>query len=295
MDDPATLVAKITGIVFVTTSMLAAGLAMRRSDLGSRLRRPRPLVVALIVNFVVAPFVAWGLTRLLPVDPGHAVGLLLLGAAAGAPFLPKAAAMAKADVTLGVTVMGALVIGTVAFLPVAAPILIPGAEVNAWAIARPLLVLIVAPLALGFAARARWDAGSVRVEKPLAKFSDVCLIGFIVLVFATHIDEVKGAIGSGAILAAALFVLITGGIAYAIAGPDAGTRRVMILGTAQRNVAAALVTAGNSFADQPNAVVMVLVTDVVALATLLIAVMRFRQLATATASDAGGTPGGGGG
>jgi BASS family bile acid:Na+ symporter len=55
---------------------------------------------------------------------------------------------------------------------------------------------------------------------------------------------------------------------HALGGPDAGTRRVMALGTGQRNIAAALVIASQSFSD-PKVVVMVIVVAIVGLILLV--------------------------
>ena len=59
---------------------------------------------------------------------------------------------------------------------------------------------------------------------------------------------------------------------YGVAGPLAAQRRetrsVLGLGTAQRNIAAALVVANQSF-DDPNVVVMVVVVAIVGLLTLM--------------------------
>ena len=60
------------------------------------LRRPLPVVLALVVNFALSPLLALALSRIIPLQPAHAVGLLLLCAAAGAPFLPKLAEFSAA-------------------------------------------------------------------------------------------------------------------------------------------------------------------------------------------------------
>jgi BASS family bile acid:Na+ symporter len=72
--------------------------------------------------------------------------------------------------------------------------------------------------------------------------------------------------GSRAILAGLLFIALGFGIGWLLGGPGANTRRVVALGTAQRNIAAALVVAGESF-DDPKVVVMV---TVVAISSLII-------------------------
>ena len=53
-----------------------------------------------------------------------------------------------------------------------------------------------------------------------------------------------------------------------LVGPDTGTKRVMALGTGQRNIAAALMFASQSFSD-PKVDVMVIVVAIVGLIFLM--------------------------
>ena len=55
-----------------------------------------------------------------------AVGLLVLGCAAGAPFLPKLAELAKGNLAFSVGAMVLLMVVTVGYLPVVMPLLLPG-------------------------------------------------------------------------------------------------------------------------------------------------------------------------
>ena len=83
--------ADLSVLVFVTSSMLAMGMSQPLESVISPLRKPLPVLTALCANFVVAPLLALALSRIIPLEPPHAIGLLLLGGASGAPFLPKLA------------------------------------------------------------------------------------------------------------------------------------------------------------------------------------------------------------
>jgi len=56
------------------------------------------------------------------------------------------------------------------------------------------------------------------------------------------------------------------GIGWILGGPGIDTRRALALGTGQRNIAAALVVASESFSD-PSVVIMVIVVTIVGLLT----------------------------
>jgi predicted Na+-dependent transporter len=66
------------------------------------------------------------LCRLLPLQPAHAIGLLLLGGAAGAPFLPKLAEISGGSLAYSVALMVLLTVGSIVFMPLALPFIVPG-------------------------------------------------------------------------------------------------------------------------------------------------------------------------
>jgi BASS family bile acid:Na+ symporter len=74
--------------------------------------------------------------------------------------------------------------------------------------------------------------------------------------------------GTHGILAGLLFIAVGFGIGWLLGGPGMDTRRVLALGTAQRNIAAALVVGSQSFRD-PKVVVMVVVVAIVSLLVLM--------------------------
>ena len=144
---------KGTLVVFVVSSMLSIGLAVQRAQIVAPLRSPAWILRALLANFVLAPVVALSIGAVLTIDPGYELGLLLLGFAAGAPLLPKLAEAGRADVASATALMVLLMAASVVVMPLALPLFVKGAQVNAWQIAAPLVVLMLAPLALGMAAR----------------------------------------------------------------------------------------------------------------------------------------------
>ena len=196
------------------------------------------------------------LAKMLRLDKPFGVGLLVLGCAAGAPFLPKLAELAKGNIAFAVGVMVLLMVVTVGYLPIVLPTLLQGVTVDPWNIARSLVLLMLLPLAAGLALKSYYQGLAARVKPALDWISNVSLILLIVLITVANIDKVIEALGTRAILAGLLFIALRVGIGWLLGGSGVDTKRVTALGTGQRNIAAALVVASQSF-DDPKVVVMV--------------------------------------
>ena len=255
-------------LVFVLSSMVAMGLDLTVGQIVAPLRNARLVVLSLLVNFVLMPIGALALAALLRLDQPLGVGLLLLGAAAGAPFLPKLAQIAKGNLAFGVGLMVLLMVVTVGFLPLVLPSLLPGVTVNPAQIARSLFLLMLLPLAGALAVKAYFANVAARTKPLLDRLSNLGLIVLVLLITVANVNNVLAIFGTRGILAGLLFIAIGFVIGWLLGGPDTSTRRVLALGTAQRNIAAALVVGSPSFSD-PKVVVMVVVVAIVGLLILM--------------------------
>jgi bile acid:Na+ symporter, BASS family len=255
-------------LVFVLSSMLAMGLGLTVGEIVAPLRNARLVVLSLLVNFVLMPVVALALADLLRLDQPLGVGLLLLGAAAGAPFLPKLAQIAKGNLAFGVGLMVLLMVVTVGYLPLVLPLLLPGVSVNPAKIARSLFLLMLLPLAGALAVKAYFADVAAGTKPLLDRLSNLGLILLVLLITVTNVNNVLSVFGTRGILAGLIFIAIGFVIGWLLGGPDTNTRRVLALGTAQRNIAAALVVGSQSFSD-PKVVVMVVVVAIVSLLILM--------------------------
>jgi len=258
----------VATLIFVLSSMLAMGLGFTVGEIITPLRNARLVLLSLLANFVLMPLAAVGLATLLRLDQPLGVGLLLLGTAAGAPFLPKLAQIAKGNLAFGVGLMVLLMVVTVGYLPLVLPLLLPGVSVNPVQIATSLFLLMLLPLAAALAVRAWFPAAAARAKPVLDKVSNLSLILLVVLITAANINNVLAVFGTGGILAGLLFLAVGFGVGWLLGGPGTDTRSVLALGTAQRNIAAALVVGGQSFSD-PKVVVMVIVVAIVGLLVLM--------------------------
>jgi BASS family bile acid:Na+ symporter len=253
--------------VFVVSSMLAMGLGQRLSDIIGALRSPRRVALALFASFVLAPALALILTRAVPLQPPHAIGLLLLAGSAGSAFLPRLAQLCGGNLAEAVALMVLLMTGTIIFDPLVLPWLVPGLPADPLRIAKPLLVLLLLPLAAGFALRATAAGWVPKLQAWVERLSNLAFVVVAVLMVGLNLGVLASTLGSYAIGTYALFVLsmmCSGHLLGRFRGPS---WTVFALAGAQRNIPAALVLS-DSFED-PAVTVMVLVGSVVGLLVLL--------------------------
>ena len=253
---------------FVVSSMMAMGVGFTVGQIIDALRDVRLVLLALLANFVVMPLAALALDKMLKLDEPLGVGLLLLGASAGAPFLPKLTELAKGNVPFAVGIMMLLAIGTVGYLPLVLPFLLPGVTVNSAKITGWLFLLTLLPLAAGLALRARYAGLAARVKPVLDWVSNVILVPMVLLLAVANLDKIVHVFGTRGILAGMLLIALGFGLGWLLGGPGIDTRRALALGTGQRNIAAALVVASESFSDR-SVVIMVIVVTIVGLLTLM--------------------------
>jgi BASS family bile acid:Na+ symporter len=260
--------ATVAMLAFVLSSMLAMGLGLTVGQIIAPLSNARLVVLSVLANFLLMPLGAVALATLLRLDQPLGVGLLLLGTAAGAPFLPKLAQIAKGNLAFAVGLMVLLMVVTVGYLPLVLPLLLSGVSVNPAKIARSLSLLMLLPLAGALAVKARFADVAARTKPLLDRVSNLSLILLVLLITLANVNNVLAVFGTRGILGGLLFIALGFGLGWLLGGPGMDTRRVLALGTAQRNIAAALVVGSQSFSD-PKVVVMVVVVAIVSLLILM--------------------------
>jgi predicted Na+-dependent transporter len=263
------VIVQVSVLVFVVTSMLAMGLSLTVPQIIEPLKKVKLVVLALAVNFIAVPLVVWGIQAVMDLDQDVYTGLVLMATAAGAPFLPKLAQTAKGNVAFSVGLMVLLMVVTVVYMPVVMPLILTGVEVNPWDIASSLIFLMLLPLAIGLFMKARYPGTADGLQPFMSQASTFAIMLLLAGGIILQWDAIVSLIGTGGILAILLFLLISLALGFFAGGSDGGTRSVMGLGTAQRNLSAALVVGGQNFSDDPDVLVTVIVAGLVGLAVLL--------------------------
>ncbi|MCZ6505044.1 MAG: bile acid:sodium symporter [Actinobacteria bacterium] len=267
--DALNAILQISLLVFVVSSMLAMGLSLTVSQIIAPLRNARLVVVALVINFIAVPILAVGIEALIALDEGLYIGLILMATAAGAPFLPKLGEAAKGTIAFSVGLMVLLMVVTVVYMPIVVPLLISGVEINPWDIASSLIFLMLLPLGIGLFMKWRYKKAADGLQPAMAQTSTVAIAILLVTGVIVNFTAILDIIGTGGFIAILLFLVGAFVLGYFGAGKDAEVRSVLGLGTAQRNLSAAMVVAGQNFASDPEVLTFIIVAGIVGLLVLM--------------------------
>jgi BASS family bile acid:Na+ symporter len=275
MSELIATLANLFTMTFVITSMFSFGLRLTIAQILEPLRNLRLVTMTLLVNFIIVPAVALLLASLFRLEADLRIGLILMSTVAGAPLVPKLAQIAKANIPFAVASTAMLVVGTVIYLPLVLPLILPGVQIDPMRIIRPLAVQILLPLGLGlivdYISRNEADV----LLPILGQISNVSLTLMLVLMLGGNLGNVFSLLGTGSIISAIILLAVAMVAGYLLGGSDTPTRRTLSLATGQRSLAAALVIASTNFADRPNVLVFLAAAGLVAMIMVMPVAGRF--------------------
>jgi bile acid:Na+ symporter, BASS family len=249
---------KITIVIFMVGNLLELGLRLDLKKAMAGLRDVRFVTLSLLWAFVLCPALAYLLGVVLPLTEPYAMGLLLLGLAPCAPLLPGMVDKAHGDVNYAASFMLLASAGTVVYMPIAVPLLVKGMTVSAWTVAKPMLLLVMIPLAVGMVIQMRRPSTASFLQPYVKKGTTVDTLLMLLLVLVIYAKGFVGAIGTWAILAQVLFFTVTIVGSYALAfGVPPRRKSVLTLGLSTRNCGAALAPLFVAPNIAPEATVMV--------------------------------------
>jgi predicted Na+-dependent transporter len=284
LNDFFSAIAGISGLLFVVTSMLAMSLSLSLQQMTQPLKNTRLVILALLANFLLVPLLAYVITKVIPLDQSLQIGVILMGTAAGAPFIPKLVQGAKGNVAYAVGLMFLIMVVTIFYLPFILPLLLPGVEVNPWDIAKSLIMTMLIPLLIGMLIKSHSPDVADHWAPVMQKVSSLSILILLVVGLGLNISNILSFIGTLGI--GAMVLLIVGAllIGMLFGGSDPGVRSAMGLSTANRNGAAALLVATQNFSGT-DTLPFVLVGVVLMLLILLPVAKRLGKRSEAAASE----------
>jgi predicted Na+-dependent transporter len=263
-------VSTLSVLIFIVTTMLGMGFSLTITQIMTPLRNTRLVVMSLVANFVIVPILALLIVRIIPLSEGLQIGLILVGMAAGAPFLPKLVQVAKGDMAFTAGLMFLLMVVTIAYLPIVLPFVLIGVQVSPWEIAKSLILLMLIPLIIALFIRTRYEEVAKGLVPTMTMAANLSLAVMFIGYFVAYFDETFDIIGTGGILAATLLILGAVIAGFLMGGKSIDIKKVLALGTGQRNIAAAFAVATSNFADNPDVLMEIIDVAVIGLVILML-------------------------
>jgi predicted Na+-dependent transporter len=236
------LAANAGAVIFVFASMITLGLSTTVSQVIAPLKDKSLIIRVLLANFILVPLLAYLLVAGLNLPVGLALGLILVGTAAGSPFLPRKSQIKSDRFALAGALGVLLTILSVFYILVVVPFVVPGEAVfNPLHLLIVFVVMIFIPLGAALLLRSRGEEKVARILPWMDRTAYGAFFMAFIGVTYVFFDQLTTLIGYGGFIALIIFVLAAFGIGYLFGGSDAGMRRVLAFGTAQRGLAVALV------------------------------------------------------
>jgi bile acid:Na+ symporter, BASS family len=277
----------IVVVIFTVGNLAAMGLELNVREAIKAVRNARFVAMIFVWSWVVGPALAYLLTKVLPLAEPYAIGLLLAGPAPCAPFYPVVVRKAKGDVAFAAALLLLTAVGTVVMMPLMLPLMIKGLTVSAWAIAKPLLTLVLTPLLIGIAIRVYAAKAADKLFPVVKKIAGLFTLLVLIFVLALYGKKMLDSMGSFAVGAQILFLGGMTLVSYKVGlGLKQEQRSVMALGIGTRNIAAVFAVLMAIPSPDSRLVVMVVLVVPLSVIVAFVAARLFAAGAGATTGDA---------
>jgi BASS family bile acid:Na+ symporter len=248
------LVIRCLTVAALAGLLLAVGLRLSWREVVLALKRCR-ISWVLAINFVGVPAITLIAGTLFHLERDLMLGMLLLAAAPFAPVVPVFTRMARGDLALAAGLTGVFPFLSAMFTPIVCAVclkFVPGSEALRFeflSVLGALAATITLPLAAGVALN-HWHPGLARWGlRPVEMLSEV--IGALSLVYVTVVElKTVLAIDAKPLLVMVLVFELAFVVGYWSGGAET-SRRVIALGTSNRNIALAVLVAISSFPNTP--------------------------------------------
>jgi BASS family bile acid:Na+ symporter len=271
MSDILAILFKVSLAIFMAGSLLEMGLKVSLPDALRGLRSFRFVAYTLVWSFVLCPVLAYAISKVIPLEAPYAIGLILLGMAPCAPFVPLLVEKAKGDLGYTAAFMLLASVGTVICMPFTVPLLAKGLTASAWAIAKPLLLVVLLPMAVGVLIRRQADALASKLLPIAKKLAGIAGLVWGVLCLVIYGKSLLGVAGSFAVASELVFFgVVFAGTYWLGFGLPHEQKIVLSVGVTTRNLGACLAPLlAVPDMDQRATLMIVLALFVMVIVTLL--------------------------
>lgn len=161
--------------------MFGLGLSLTTDDFRRVTRTPKAVVVALVLQVLILPLVAFGLVKLFDLDPLLAVGVMLLAASPGGTTANLFSHLFRGDVALNITLTAINSLLAALTIPVITNLAIDHFDAQGdlglqFGKVVQVIAVVLVPVGIGMAVRRRSADFAARADRPVRIFSIVVLV-----------------------------------------------------------------------------------------------------------------------
>jgi bile acid:Na+ symporter, BASS family len=249
--------------VSIVVLVFALGLRTTWADLTHLFRRPGLLARSLLSMIVAMPLVAVAMVLAFSLPVPVRIMLVALSLCPTPPLLPNKSTKSGGDASYAVSLLFVAALLSLVTVPVGIEVMqrIFGVElqVTAVAIAKVVLVIMIAPLVAGAFVGRLTGAFAETLSKWLSRFAAVALLGGLLVLYIANWRIVFGQFGGGTVIALALFTFAGLAIGHLLGGTDPADRTVLALATSSRHPGLAVTICLINFPDQRGVLPVMLI------------------------------------
>ena len=235
--------------------MFGMGLTLTLPDFGLIVKRPLPVLVGVVAQYLIMPLVGWTLCYAFSLPDAVAVGVILVGCAPGGTASNVISYLAKADVALSVTMTS---ISTL-LAPLMTPMLtawLVGSRmpVDGEAMTKNILLMVLAPVLGGFVVRLLANKVVERILPVLPWVSVLGICYVLVVVVSGSVDKIltSGALIIAVVICHNLLGYLFGYLAGRVGRGSDKAARTTAIEVGMQNSALAATLATKHFAATPE-------------------------------------------
>lgn len=218
--------------------MLGMGMTIKAADFALIAKRPMPLLIGILAQFVIMPGTAWVIVSVVGLDPAIAVGVILVAAAPGGTASNVMAYLAKGDLALSVAMTSVSTL----LAPVLTPLIVLALAgsylpVDAGALFLSIVQIVLVPIAVGIALQ-RFLPG---VVSRLVEWMPLISVTGITLVLLGVVSASSATILASGLMILGIVVVLNGAglslgyVAAKLTGLDESARRTVAIEVGMQN------------------------------------------------------------
>jgi predicted Na+-dependent transporter len=239
--------------ISIGATVASLGMSFTVAQLVAPLRRAVLVVAMIVVNSLIFPAVAWGIAKASPMSSQYVPGLVLASIGMGSAGALKGAQLAKrADLPLAVSLVVVLQLVDIVAVPLWAGHIISGASISGWDIVKDLLLLVLAPLAVGLVLHARYTDDVKDWQPGIVRASNLALVIALTTGIAANWKTIVTMFGSWVIVTAIVIVVVALAMGALLGGRNPETRATTTLVTGMRFASLGLIIIGTQLGGAAN-------------------------------------------